>query len=70
MLYFSFLALWFNELNKESRSKEYIFFILYPYANIYDKFLINIDNLEYRNINIKMIDLAEDTILKFDNFVV
>ncbi|RXJ97048.1 hypothetical protein CRU94_02740 [Arcobacter sp. AHV-9/2010] len=70
MLYFSLLALWFNELNKESRSKEYIFFILYPYSNIYDKFLINIDNLEYRNINIKMIELAEDTILKFDNFVV
>jgi len=31
MLYFSLLAVWFKELNKESRSKEYIYFILYIY---------------------------------------
>ena len=34
MLYFSLLALWFKELNKESKSKEYIYFILYPYSNV------------------------------------
>lgn len=68
MLYFSLLALWFNELNKESNSKEYIFFILYPYSNIYDKFLIKIENSEYKKTNIKMIEIAEEIVRKYDNF--
>jgi len=59
MLYFSFLALWFKELNKESRSKEFIYFILYPYTQIYDKFLVKIKDITYKSLNIKMIDLAE-----------
>ncbi len=42
MLYFSLLAVWFKELDKESRSKEYIYFTIYPYANVYDKLLVNI----------------------------
>ncbi|WP_418186296.1 hypothetical protein ACNSOS_05895 [Aliarcobacter vitoriensis] len=66
MLYFSFLALWFKELNKESNSKEYIYFTLYPYSKIYDKFLIKLKDIEYRSINIKMIDLAEKIIYKYE----
>ena len=68
MLYFSLLAVWFKELNKESKSKEYIYFILYPYANAYDKFLVEIKNKEFKQLNIKMIELAEKIILKFDKY--
>lgn len=66
MLYFSLLTLWFKELNKESSSKEYIFFLLYPYTNIYDKLLIKIKNPEFKELNIKMIELAENLIERFD----
>ena len=68
MLYFSLLAVWFKELNKESKSKEYIYFILYPYANAYDKFLVEIKNKEFKQLNIKMIELAEKIIYKFDRY--
>ena len=68
MLYFSLLAVWFKELNKESRSKEYIFFLLYPYSKVYDKLLIEIKNKEFRALNIKMIELAENVIYKFDKY--
>ncbi|MBD3829327.1 MAG: hypothetical protein IE890_02450 [Arcobacter sp.] len=68
MLYFSLLAVWFKELNKESRSKEYIYFLLYPYSQVYDKLLIEIKNKEFRALNIKMIELAENVIYKFDKY--
>ena len=68
MLYFSLLALWFKELNKESRSKEYIYFILYPYSNVYDKLLVEMKNKEFKALNIKMIELAEKVIYKFDKY--
>ena len=48
MLYFSLLALWFKELNKESRSKEYIYFILYPYSHVYDRLLVGMKNKEFK----------------------
>ena len=66
MLYFALLALWFKELNKESKSKEYIYFILYPYSHIYDKLLVEMKNKEFKHLNIKMIELAEKVIYKFD----
>ena len=68
MLYFSLLALWFKELNKESKSKEYIYFIIYPYANVYDKFLVEIKDKNFKLLNIKMIELAEKVIYKFDRY--
>ena len=68
MLYFSLLAVWFKELNKESKSKEYIYFIIYPYANAYDKFLIEIKDKDFKLLNIKMIELAEKIIYKFDKY--
>ena len=68
MLYFSLLAVWFKELNKESGSKEYIYFLLYPYSQVYDKLLIEIKNKEFRALNIKMIELAENVIYKFDKY--
>ena len=66
MLYFALLALWFKELNKESKSKEYIYFILYPYSHAYDKLLVEMKNKKFKLLNIKMIELAEKVIYKFD----
>lgn len=68
MLYFSLLATWFAELQKESRTKEYIYFILYPYAIVYDKMLLNIENAEYKALNISMITIAEKVVLGLDKY--
>ena len=66
MLYFSMLAVWFKELNKESKSKEYIFFLLYPYANVYDKLLLNIKDENFKHLNIQMIEIAERVIFALE----
>ena len=55
MLYFSMLAVWFKELDKESKSKEFIYFIIYPYANVYDKLLLNIEDEKFKLLNVQMI---------------
>ena len=65
MLYFSMLAVWFKELEKESKSKEYIYFLIYPYFNVYDKLLVNMKNENFKKINIQMIEIAEKTIFQF-----
>ncbi|MGB0989503.1 hypothetical protein CRV03_07635 [Arcobacter sp. F155] len=67
MLYFSMLAVWFKELDKESRSKEYIYFTIYPYANVYDKLLINIKDENFKKINIMMLELAETIIYNYNS---
>jgi hypothetical protein len=69
MLYFSMLTLWFKELEKESKSKEFIYFLLYPYENVYDKLLIKIKNIEYKNMSIKMLELSEKIIYKYEKVV-
>lgn len=66
MLYFSMLAMWFKELGKESKSKEYIYFLIYPYANVYDKLLLNIKDEKFKMLNIRMIEIAERIVLKYD----
>lgn len=66
MLYFSLLAVWFKELDKESRSKEYIYFTIYPYTTVYDKLLINIKDNKFKMLNISMLELAERIIYKLD----
>lgn len=66
MLYFSLLAVWFKELDKERRSKEYIYFTIYPYSNVYDKLLVNVKNEEFKALNISMIELAEKVVYKLD----
>lgn len=66
MLYFSLLAVWFKELDKESKSKEYIYFTIYPYSNVYDKLLVNIKDEKFKRLNISMIEIAEKIIYKLD----
>jgi|TARA_R110002050_G_scaffold1465_8_gene10466 hypothetical protein len=68
MLYISLLSMWFNELGKESKSKEYIYFLLYPYSITYDKLLLNIKDEKFKVLNIKMIDIAEQVILKYNKY--
>lgn len=66
MLYFALLSTWFKELNKESSSKEYIYFLIYPYSNVYDKLLLNINDNKFKLLNIAMIEIAERVIYKLE----
>lgn len=66
MFYFSLLAMWFKELNHEARSKEYMYFIIYPYSIIYDKLLVNIEDEDFKALNISMLEAAEKVILKLE----
>ncbi len=68
MLYFSLLAVWFKELDKETKSKEYIYFLIYPYTSVYDKLLVNIKDENFKLINISMIGIAERVIFKLDRY--
>jgi len=68
MLYLSLMATWFAELSKESKSKEFIYFSMYPYADIYDKLLINVKDNSFKALNISMIDIAETIIFKLNNY--
>ncbi len=66
MLLFAMLTTWFKELGYENKSKEFIFFSIYPYSEIFDILLLNIKNLEYKKLNITMIQIAEDVILRLN----
>ncbi len=66
MLCFALLSTWFAELSYESKSKRFIYFSLYPYAEVYDKLLLNIKDNEFKLMNISMIELAERIIMKLD----
>ncbi|MEA2017225.1 MAG: hypothetical protein U9N59_02145 [Campylobacterota bacterium] len=68
MLCFSLLSTWFAELSIGKNEKEFLYFCLYPYSEIYDKLLLNTNNLEYKNLNISMLNIAEDTIIKLDRY--
>ena len=68
MLCFTLLSTWFAELGKEQESKEFLFFTLYPYSEIYDKLLLNLDNLEYKSLNISMLNISEKTIIKLNSY--
>jgi len=62
MLCFSLLCSWFAELSIGVEDKEFIYFCIYPYGEIYDKLLLNNTNEEYKNLNLKMLNIAETTI--------
>ena len=68
MLYLSLMATWFAEYSKESKSKEFIYFSMYPHADIYDKLLINVKDTNFKALNISMIDTAEKIIYKLNNY--
>lgn len=68
MLCFSLLCSWFAELQITNKNKEFIFFSLYPYSKIYDALLLNNINPKLKAVNIKMIDLSEEVILKLHKY--
>jgi len=68
MLCFALLSTWFAELGHETKSKEFLFFTIYPYGEIYDKLLLNIDNIEYKSLNITMINVSEKIILQLNSY--
>ena len=68
MLCFSLLSTWFAELGHEIKSKEFLFFTIYPYGEIYDILLLNNKNIDYKRLNISMINVAEETILKLNKY--
>jgi len=68
MLYLALMATWFAELRMESKSKEFIYFSMYPYADVYDKLLIHIKDNNFKVMNISMIDIAETIIYKLNNY--
>ncbi len=68
MLCFSLLTTWFAELRYESQSKHFIYFTIYPYSDIYDKLLLNITNNTYKTLNISMIHIAENTMIKLHKY--
>lgn len=69
MLCFALLSTWFAELEKENRSAEYLYFSLYSYSNVYDKLMIEAANSQFKLINIKMLNIAENCIKQYDKFI-
>lgn len=68
MLCFALLSTWFAELGHENNSKEFLFFTIYPYGEIYDTLLLNTNDIEYKSLNISMINVAENTIFKLNTY--
>ena len=66
-----FLILSNNLLNSQTVTEKEIFTLAYngnadPYSFIYDKFLIKMSDVEYKIMNIKMIELSEIIVSKYD----
>jgi hypothetical protein len=68
MLCFALLSTWFAELSIGEEDKEFIYFCLYPYSEVYDTLLLHTSNNEYKNLNLAMLQLAEDTIYKLHRY--
>jgi len=66
MLCFALLSTWFKELEYEKHKKEYIFFGLFPYWEVFDSLIVKSKDLEYKRLNVKMVQIAEDVIVKLD----
>jgi hypothetical protein len=67
MLCFSLLATWFKELEHQGDSKEYLYFNLYPYSDIFDILIVKVDNKEYKQLNISMVEIAENVMIQLNN---
>jgi len=68
MLCFALLSTWFAELSITEEDKEFIYFNIYPYSEIYDKLLLHLKDLQYKQLNIKMLQIAENTIFKLNSY--
>ncbi|MEA3354418.1 MAG: hypothetical protein U9Q33_11435 [Campylobacterota bacterium] len=68
MLCFALFSTWFAELENVKNDPEFIYFTIYPYSEIYDKLLLNIDSLEFKKLNVKMLHIAEKSVLSLNNY--
>jgi hypothetical protein len=68
MLCFALLCSWFAELRINEGDKEFIYFSIYPYGEIYDTLLLNISDTNYKDLNISMLNIAENTIYNLYNY--
>ncbi len=62
MLCFGLLCSWFAELSINEDEKEFLYFSIYPYGEIYDKLLLNINDSSYKKINLSMLNIAENVV--------
>lgn len=68
MLCFTLLSTWFAELSQCKDDKDFLFFTRYPYSEIYDKLLIEVENEEYKKLNLSMLLISEEAILKLHGY--
>ena len=68
MLCFTLLSTWFAELGHEIKSKEFLFFTIYPYGEIYDKLLLSVNDIEYKSLNITMLNISEKIIFQLNSY--
>lgn len=68
MLCFALLSTWFAELSITENDKEFLYFNIYPYSEIYDKLLLHITDINYKQLNLTMLQIAEDTIFKLNSY--
>ena len=70
ILVLSILTYWFGEFEKGKNIKQYIFFSIYPFCEIYDNFFVKIKNTSYKIVNLKTIEIAEELTKAYNNQIV
>jgi hypothetical protein len=70
ILVLSILTYWFGEFGKGKNIKQYIFFSIYPFCEIYDNFFVKTKNTNYKIINLKTIEIAEELTKAYNNQIV
>lgn len=68
MLCFALLSTWFAELSIGEDDKEFLYFCIYPYSEVYDQLLIHTQSAPYKEMNLLMLQIAEEIIFKFHPF--
>ena len=70
ILVLSILTYWFGEFEKGKNIKQYIFFSIYPFCEIYDNFFVKMKNTSYKIVNLKTIEIAEELTKTYNNQIV
>lgn len=68
MLCFTLLSTWFAEFSQCEDDKDFLFFTRYPYGEIFDQFLIQNEDAQFKKLNITMLNISEDAINKLYNY--
>lgn len=68
MLCFTLLSTWFAEFGACESDKEFIYFTIYPYSEIFDKLILETPDPEYKKLNISMLDISESVIKELNSY--